>query len=197
MKKLFYFAVSIFLLVLSVLAIVVITSQVFAYAESEEVMTVENVVEESTLPFQDVKPERWYYDDVAYVYEHGIMYGVSEDSFAPNSDMTASAVICTLGRIEGIEPAYNPKSHGMTRQGFCIALYWYLTEYKGYELKESTDYFGDDYDIAGFARQSVYALKEIGVVCGYDNGTFCPDRIVTRAEAAAMLHRMCEWMEQN
>lgn len=146
-------------------------------------------------PFVDVDPNAWYYEDVMYVYEHGILYGTGNNCFSPNMRANASTVICALGRIDGLDPEYNPKSHLIPRQIIAVCFYWYLTEQKGYELPESKDKFEDDHEIAGFAKQSVYALREAGIIYGYDDGTFRPDRYVTRAELASMLHEMCLWMD--
>lgn len=145
--------------------------------------------------FYDLDCDAWYYKDVIYVYEHGIMVGVSDRDFLPDGAMTASMSICSLGRLEGMEPIYRHKSAQLTRQEFARILYLYITAYRGYTINTSEKAFSDDYDIAGFAKQAVYSLKEAGILCGYQNGAFLPERTITRAEAAAMIHRMCEWME--
>ena len=41
-----------------------------------------------------------YYDAVRYVYEKGLMNGVSEDRFAPDAALTRAMVVTTLYRIE-------------------------------------------------------------------------------------------------
>ncbi len=52
-------------------------------------------------PFTDVNKNRWYADAVAYVYEHGLMQGISESSFAPNSTTSRSMMVTTLYRMAG------------------------------------------------------------------------------------------------
>ena len=56
---------------------------------------------ESGLPFIDVKPEDTFYDDVKYVYDKGIMNGVSETEFDPLSDLSRGMIVTVLYRMEG------------------------------------------------------------------------------------------------
>lgn len=57
-------------------------------------------------PFEDVKAENWFYDDVRFVNENGLMKGVSEKLFAPNGNVTRAMLVTVLYRNEG-EPAIN------------------------------------------------------------------------------------------
>lgn len=43
--------------------------------------------------FTDVKPGAWYYNNVAYCVEHGLMQGMGDGTFAPDSVMTAAQFI--------------------------------------------------------------------------------------------------------
>ena len=43
----------------------------------------------------------WYYDEVAYVYENGLMNGVSPTSFAPDENLSRAMFITTIYRLEG------------------------------------------------------------------------------------------------
>lgn len=56
------------------------------------------------LPFDDVKPGNWFYNDVAYVYEKGIMDGVDNRVFSPNTTLNRAMFVTMLYRVEG-EPA--------------------------------------------------------------------------------------------
>ena len=53
------------------------------------------------LPFADVKPTDWFYEAVAYVYEHGLMDGVGSNRFAPNASTTRAMIVTILWRLEG------------------------------------------------------------------------------------------------
>lgn len=56
------------------------------------------------LPFDDVKPGNWFYNDVAYVYEKGIMDGVDNRVFSPNTTLNRAMFVTMLYRVAG-EPA--------------------------------------------------------------------------------------------
>ena len=53
------------------------------------------------LPFIDVRGDDWFYDDVAYVYENGLMNGTSETTFSPYVSTTRGMIVTILYRMEG------------------------------------------------------------------------------------------------
>ena len=53
-----------------------------------------------TLPFTDVKSGDWFYEAVQYVYDKGMMTGVSADRFAPASTTTRGMIVTILYRLE-------------------------------------------------------------------------------------------------
>ena len=55
----------------------------------------------SGLPFKDVKSADWFYNDVKYVYEKGMMAGTAADVFAPNATTTRAMIVTILYRLEG------------------------------------------------------------------------------------------------
>ena len=50
--------------------------------------------------------------------------------------------------------------------------------------------FADEEQIAEYARQAMYALHQLGVVQGMDGDNAAPQANATRAQTAAMLHRL-------
>ena len=55
----------------------------------------------SKLPFSDVRIANWFYNDVKYVYEKGMMAGTAADVFAPNATTTRAMIVTILYRLEG------------------------------------------------------------------------------------------------
>ena len=51
-------------------------------------------------PFTDIHKNDWFYDSVKYAYENGLMKGVSNTEFAPQSDITRAMFVTVLYRIE-------------------------------------------------------------------------------------------------
>ena len=56
---------------------------------------------ESYLPFLDVDADAWYYEAVAYAYEHGIMSGTSSNRFSPTPPTTRGQIVTILWRLAG------------------------------------------------------------------------------------------------
>ena len=56
------------------------------------------------MPFTDVHEGDWFYEEVLYAYENGLMNGVGDNRFAPNSETTRAQLVTILYRLEG-EPA--------------------------------------------------------------------------------------------
>ena len=55
----------------------------------------------TTLRFDDVSRSDWFYDDVRYVYENGIMDGTGAYRFAPNAQLTRAMIVTILYRMDG------------------------------------------------------------------------------------------------
>ena len=60
-------------------------------------------------PFTDVNENDWFYENVAYVYEHGMMAGTSKTTFSPNATTTRGMVVTVLYRLES-SPALSSSS---------------------------------------------------------------------------------------
>ena len=59
------------------------------------------VMRDAALPFTDVADTAWYADAVQYVYENGLMTGVSESEFAPDGTATRGQIVTILWRLAG------------------------------------------------------------------------------------------------
>ena len=57
-------------------------------------------------PFDDAGRGDWFYDSVVYVYENGLMDGVSDTLFDPDGTVTRAQLVTTLWRLDG-EPSVN------------------------------------------------------------------------------------------
>ena len=52
-------------------------------------------------PFTDVTSADWFYDDVVYVYNKGLMNGVTNTTFAPDGTTTRAMIVTILWRLDG------------------------------------------------------------------------------------------------
>lgn len=67
----------------------------------EEPEEVEETEETETISFLDVKESDWFYEAVSYAVENGLMSGMSEDIFAPNTPLTREMLAVVLYNVEG------------------------------------------------------------------------------------------------
>ena len=65
--------------------------------------------EEGNNPFTDVSKDDWFYDDVMFVYENGLMEGISNTQFGPYETQTRGRMAEILWRMEG-SPAPKAKN---------------------------------------------------------------------------------------
>ena len=121
------------------------------------------VVPEKELPFVDVVKDHWFYEDVLYVYENGLMNGVSDTEFAPNETLTRAMVVTILSRMSGEEIA---------------------------EATESA--FSDVATGMWYSNGIAWAASK-NIVNGFEDGTFQPDAPVTRAQLVTILYRYAQY----
>ena len=67
----------------------------------EEPDETEEIKETETISFKDVKESDWFYEAVSYAVENGLMSGMSEDIFAPNTPLTREMLAVVLYNVEG------------------------------------------------------------------------------------------------
>ena len=61
----------------------------------------EEAAEPIQLPFTDVAADAWYYDNVRYVFENGMMIGTADTLFSPETATSRSMLVTILWRLEG------------------------------------------------------------------------------------------------
>ena len=86
----------------------------------EEPDETEEIKETETISFKDVKENDWFYEAVSYAVENGLMNGMSEDIFAPNTPLTREMLAVVLYNVEG-----QPESTGVNPFTDVKADIWY------------------------------------------------------------------------
>ena len=124
------------------------------------------LVETPEMSFRDVSPADWFYSDVRYAWENGLMSGTGADTFGPQLGTSRAMLVTVLYRM-----VYEP--------GFV-------------NRAEFTDVPAGSYYAA-----AVSWAAENGIVTGYADGTFRPDRLLSREEVAAILYRFAAWRGQS
>jgi len=77
-------------------------------------------------PYKDVSPKKWYYEGVKYVYEKGLMKGVSASSFAPGKKLNRAMLVTILHRIEGSPASTDSRGYSDVASGkwYTEAIEW-------------------------------------------------------------------------
>lgn len=111
-------------------------------------------------PFTDVAESDWYYNAVAWGSQSKVVAGLSEDKFAPAASCTRAQIVAFLWRAEGRPEA---KTENCPFEDVAASAWYY---------------------------EAVLWATENGIVYGYSNTQFAPDKTCTRAEMATFLWRM-------
>ena len=120
-----------------------------------------------TLEFSDVDSSSWYAPFVIKAVNAGIIKGIDNNTFGTGRGVTREDMAVILVRLLNIES---------------------VTSYNS---------FKDDSDIASYAKDAVYTLKDMGIVSGTGEGNFEPKRIMTRAEAAVVISNFITKLNLN
>ena len=187
------------------------TSEVWAnyakYLENEESV------------FKDLDDVIWATDAIKFVHEKGWITGRTLNSFEPNSYLTRAEAATIIARIleldtassnetlyidvnyhwaknsinaltktglmEGYEDkTFKPDKH-ITREEMAKILY--LLEEK---LVAKEDISFSDVKEARWSYKYIIGMAKKGILKGYEDGTFRPEKSITRAEIAVILERM-------
>ena len=173
------------------------------------------------LPFRDVRPEDWFYADVRYVYEAGLMNGTAEGLFSPDLFTSRAMIVTVLWRLSGspVVNYYMPFADVDQASWYAEAVRWaascgIVTGYDNgnfgpndpitreqlaamlYRSAGSPEVTGS-LSFTDAASVSEYAVPALQWACGAGilqgaDGALLPTHPATRAQTAAMLHRFCQ-----
>lgn len=110
------------------------------------------------IPFKDVHPKDWFYEDICKAYTAGIFKGHDNATAAPNAPLTREQAITLLARNMRLD-----------------------------EIPGEVIDFTDGRDFSPYSRGYVRAAILAGIIDGYADGTCRPQKNVTRGEAMKML----------
>ena len=120
--------------------------------------------------FKDVKRTRANYEYLVAAYNKGVIKGVNAEKFNPEGNLTREQAAAIIVRALGLEgKAPDPG---------------YSTSYK------------DDNKISNYARDGVHVITQLGIMSG-SSGYFKPHDTLTRAQAAAIIERFLQYLEND
>lgn len=75
--------------------------------------------------FFDITKDDWFYEDVKYTKEKGLMQGTAEDAFSPSAETTRAMLVTILWRLEGSPEGYIAKFSDVGQDDyFCNSVAW-------------------------------------------------------------------------
>lgn len=162
--------------------------------------------------------DHWSRPNIDTLYAKGYVEGVSANMFNPDATVTKGEFLKMAVNVAGISVGEAiPGSHwalpyytaavkaGVLPEGINMkatdldqkinrqemaALVCAAAKAKGKSLNTSAVDFSDAWSVAEWAAPYVYGAANLGIVQGYDDGSFNPNGTATRAEACAMLARL-------
>ena len=121
--------------------------------------------------FEDVQAEEWYGDDVYYLTTQGVVTGYPDGSFGPSNEITRAEFTTMLMRA-----LYNKGYFEDTCANLDDCL-WAQNTWNEFSDIEYWDW----------SAQYIYTARAVGIVQGYEDGTFHPNDPISRAEAVQII----------
>ena len=145
------------------------TSDVIVYVTSEDgkVQNRYTITVEEGLSFSDVKPGDWFYDNVMDAAENGYVSGMGDGTFQPKKATTRAQFASMIANALGYES--DPDAASMFPD-------------------VAEDYWG---------KSAINFCVKNDILKGYDDGTFQPNKAITRQEAASILRNAFKLTESS
>lgn len=135
--------------------------------------------DECTVSFDDVECDDYYYNAIRFMCSNRIMTGVTDKEFDPTAAITRSEVATIISRtymsiVRCLELAF--------KQKITIPRIQHIS----FKDVVNGDWF----------YNYVYDTQTLGLMSGDGDGTFAPNRSITRAEGAAVMCRLFKAIEK-
>ncbi len=124
---------------------------------------------ETDAVFNDIENGKWYTDSVLWAASVGIVSGVGDNNFAPDSEITREQMAVILYNFAKYKNQINDKTQN-----------------------EKIDKFEDFDDVSDYAKDAVSWANGEGFISGESKNTLNPKNTATRAQIASLLMRYCE-----
>ena len=139
--------------------------QLWITSEDGDTTRMYTVTVEEGISFSDVNPGDWFYDNVMDAAENGYISGMGDGTFNPTGATTRAQFASMIANAMGYEA--NP------------------------DAKSAFPDVADDF----WGKAAINFCVENGILSGYDDGTFQPNKAITRQEAASILRNAFELTE--
>ncbi|MDE6995283.1 MAG: leucine-rich repeat protein [Lachnospiraceae bacterium] len=166
------------------------------------------VLNPAPMPFTDVQPKDWFYDNVDYMWKHYLMSGVTDTQFSPNVTTSRAMIWTILARMNKIKANgsgnlwYEPGMLWAMEQGVTdgtsplgditreqlATMLWRNAGKPTPGAAADLSRFSDSSSVSDYAQTAVRWAASVGILQGND-GRIDPLGTATRAQVAAMVAR--------
>ena len=130
-------------------------------------------IADSNTEFSDVTAEKYYANYVSWGAENGVVKGISETEFAPESAVTREQISAMIVRYLNYKEIPLPTGSE--------------------EIKEHSDYE----QISDYAKEDMSICYEMGLIKGHDSGLIEPNGNLTRAQLASIMARISTYLKNT
>ncbi len=128
--------------------------------------------ENAEMEFSDISKEDWSYKYIAGAYSKGLVKGIDDTTFGKDVYITREDVVTLMYRFLN-----------------------YTGENCNIDFVKNN--FSDFESVSEYAKNSVLIINNLGIVNGYEDGTFKPKNNATRAESAVMIYNVLKTIEKK
>ena len=140
--------------------------KLYVTSEDKDTTTMYTVTVEEGISFSDVNPGDWFYDNVMDAAQNGYVSGMGDGTFNPTGATTRAQFAAMIANAMGYEA--DPDVESMFPD------------------------VADNY----WGKAAINYCVQNGILTGYEDGTFQPEKAITRQEAAAILNNAFELAEK-
>ena len=139
--------------------------KLYVTSEDKDTRTMYTVTVEEGISFSDVNPGDWFYDNVMDAAENGYVSGMGDGTFNPTGATTRAQFAAMIANAMGYEA--DP------------------------DVASAFPDVADNY----WGKAAINFCYENDIITGYEDGTFQPEKVITRQEAASILRNAFELTE--
>ena len=140
--------------------------KLYVTSEDKDTTTMYTVTVEEGISFSDVNPGDWFYDNVMDAAQNGYVSGMGDGTFNPTGATTRAQFAAMIANAMGYDE--DPNVESMFPD------------------------VADNY----WGKAAINYCVQNGILTGYEDGTFQPEKAITRQEAAAILNNAFELAEK-
>ena len=173
-------------------------------------------------PFTDVTPKNWFYSDVVAAVQRGLVDGVTPTTYNPQGNLRVSQCVklaacmhqlyhsgsVTLENSESgkwyrsyvdyalqngiLDAEYDDYEAYIQRLDFVRIFFRAMPESAYAAINSVADDAIPDVKTGDALAREIYAFYRAGVLSGYNDYSFGPEKNITRAEVATIMNRMVD-----